>query len=480
MRLTDTLMSNPKQPTFYFHDYETFGTHPGRDRPAQFAGIRTDAELNPIGEPLMIYCQMPTDYLPEPEACLITGITPQLVNRQGVNEAEFIRRIHAEFSQANTCILGYNNIRFDDEFTRYTLYRNYFDPYGYSWQQGNSRWDLLDVVRACYALRPEGINWVYDGEGKPSFRLELLTQANGIGHEHAHDALSDVYATIGLAKLIRDQQPKLFEYLFKLRNKNQVKALIDVLSMKPLVHVSGMFSPWQGCASWVSPVAWHPTNANAVIVVDLNQDISPLVALESEQIRERLYTKRDELGDNLPIGVKLVHINKCPVLAPAATLTEQRAEELGLNRAQCRTSLNLLRQHPEIREKLLQVFSEEYIPSEQVSREAELQLYGGFCQDGDKAMMELVRSRPPEQLASDPIQFNDPRLQAMLFRYRARNYPHTLSPEEALRWRQHCADYLDQHADSYLLKLELLLEQHAQDSHKLAVLKSLAKYMQSF
>ncbi|MGL4204888.1 MAG: exodeoxyribonuclease I, partial [Aeromonadaceae bacterium] len=266
-------MTPSNSPTFYFHDYETFGTHPGRDRPAQFAGIRTDAELNPIGEPLMIYCQMPTDYLPEPEACLITGITPQLVNRQGVNEAEFIRRIHAEFSQANTCILGYNNIRFDDEFTRYTLYRNYFDPYGYSWQQGNSRWDLLDVVRACYALRPEGINWVYDEEGKPSFRLELLTQANGIGHEHAHDALSDVYATIGMAKLIRDKQPKLFDYLFKLRNKNQVKALIDVISMKPLVHVSGMFSPWQGCASWVSPVAWHPTNANAVIVVDLNQDI---------------------------------------------------------------------------------------------------------------------------------------------------------------------------------------------------------------
>ncbi|MGL4207290.1 MAG: exodeoxyribonuclease I, partial [Aeromonadaceae bacterium] len=243
--------------------------------------------------------------------------------------------------------------------------------------------------------------------------------------------------------------------------------------------VSGMFSPRQGCASWVSTVAWHPTNANAVIVVDLNQDISPLVELESEQIRERLYTKRDELGDNLPIGVKLVHINKCPILAPAATLTEQRAEELGLNRAQCRTSLNVLRQHPEIREKLLQVFSEEYSPNEQVSREAELQLYAGFCQDGDKAMMELVRSRTPEQLASDPIQFNDPRLQAMLFRYRARNYPHTLSQEEALRWRQHCADYLDQHADGYLLKLELLLEQHAQDSHKLAVLNSLAKYMQS-
>ena len=471
-------MNNSPQPTFYFHDYETFGIHPGRDRPAQFAGIRTDAELNPIGEPLMIYCQMPVDYLPDPESCLITGITPQVVNKNGLPEAEFIARIHAEFSQPETCILGYNNIRFDDEFTRYGLYRNYFDPYAYSWQRGNSRWDLLDVVRACYALRPEGINWVFDEEGKPSFRLELLTKANGIGHEQAHDALSDVDATIQIAKLLRTKQPKLFNYLYSMRQKNKIKTMIDVIGMKPLVHVSGMFSPWQGCVSWVSPVAWHPTNANAVIVVDLNKDVSPLVTLSAEQIRERLYTKRDELGDELPIGVKLVHINKCPVLAPAATLSEQRADELGLDRQQCRQSLNLLRQHPEIREKLLEVFAPSPEHEDPVQQEAELQLYAGFFQDGDKATMELVRTTLPEQLAERTFVFNDARLQQMLFRYRARNYPLSLSASELAVWQRHCADYLNQHADQYVFKLELLLEQHAQDARKMAILKALARYLQ--
>jgi exodeoxyribonuclease-1 len=185
-------------PTFYFHDYETFGISPAKDRPSQFAGIRTDADFNIIGEPLVIYCKPPADYLPEPEACLITGITPQKAMKDGLCEADFIRQIHAEFATPGTCVLGYNSIRFDDEVTRYTLYRNFYDPYAYAWQNGNSRWDILDMLRACYALRPQGIEWAFDDEGKPSFRLEKLTVANGVAHANAHDALSDVLVTTSM------------------------------------------------------------------------------------------------------------------------------------------------------------------------------------------------------------------------------------------------------------------------------------------
>ena len=465
--------------TFIFHDYETFGIHPGMDRPAQFAGIRTDQDLNPVGDPMMFYCRLPADYLPDPLSCMITGITPQKANQSGMCEAEFIGRIHQEFSAPGSCIVGYNNIRFDDEFTRYTLYRNYYDPYAYSWQNGNSRWDLLDVVRACYALRPEGVNWVFDDEGKPSFRLELLTQANDIQHQNAHDALSDVYATIGMAKVIRDAQPKLFSYLFELRNKNKVKALIDVINMKPLVHVSGMFSAYQGCVSWVSPVAWHPVNQNAVIMVDLARDLSPLIELTADELRERLYTRKDDLGELLPVPVKLVHINKCPVLAPAATLSEQRADELGIDRARCRISLDQLRQHPEIREKLTQVFATEREHDSSASRDAELSLYEGFFNDNDKNTMELVRKATPEQLASTHFNFVDKRLSELLFRYRARNFPASLLPEEQRRWQQHCADYLMKRADGYTLQLEQLYEQYANDNARLSIIKALAIYLQS-
>ena len=186
------------QATILWHDYETWGVSPKFDKPSQFAGIRTDLDLNIIGEPEMFYCQPPQDYLPQPEACLVTGITPQKALREGLTEAEFAERIHSLFSQPNTCVAGYNSIRFDDEVTRYLLYRNFYDPYAREWQNGNSRWDIIDMIRACYALRPEGIEWPTverDGQQVVSFRLELLTKANGIEHEAAHDAMSDVYAT---------------------------------------------------------------------------------------------------------------------------------------------------------------------------------------------------------------------------------------------------------------------------------------------
>ncbi|WMC11919.1 exodeoxyribonuclease I [Oceanimonas pelagia] len=470
-------MSEQSLPTFYFYDYETAGVSPAKDRPVQFAGIRTDADFNEIGEPLMIYCRLPADYLPSPEATLITGITPQKAQQDGLCEAEFIARIHEQFSRPHTCVLGYNNIRFDDEVTRYSLYRNFYDPYAWSWQQGNSRWDLLDVVRAFYALRPDGINWPEDEDGRPSFKLERLTQANGIDHGQAHDALADVRATIALARLLKQAQPRLFDYLFELRSKHRVKALIDIINSKPLVHVSGMFSAWQGCASWVAPLAWHPDNANAVICVDLAKDLSPLAELDADTLRQRLYTKKSELGELPPVPLKLVHINKCPVLAKAAALTEQRADELGIDRAQCRKSLDLLRQHPEIREKVEAIYRQD--EGFEADGDVDTALYQGFFGDADKAAMAMVRDSRPEALAELPLQFSDSRLPELLFRYRARNYPHTLSEQEWQRWRLHCQDKLSAHAEAYMHRLEQLVIEHQDDEPRLALLQAVARYVQS-
>ncbi|GAA3529119.1 exodeoxyribonuclease I [Zobellella aerophila] len=466
------------QPSFYFHDFETAGVNPALDRPVQFAGIRTDAELNEVGDPLTLYCRLPSDYLPSPEATLITGITPQKAEQDGLCEAEFIARIHEQFSQPNSCILGYNNIRFDDEVTRYTLYRNFYDAYAYSWQQGNSRWDLLDVVRAFYALRPDGINWPLDDDGKPSFRLEQLTAANGISHSNAHDALADVRATIALARLLRQAQPRLFDYLFELRAKGKVKALLDVVNGTPLVHVSGMFSPFQGCATWIAPLAWHPDNANAVICVNLAMDLTPLVELDVTTLRERLYTRRSELGDLAPVPLKLIHINKCPVLAKAAALSEARADELGIDRQQCRHSLNLLQRHPEIRAKVVELYSDAW-PEKSIT-DVDTALYqGGFFGEADKAAMAMIRSSSADALAALPLQFNDARLPEMLFRYRARNYPHTLDEQEWQRWRLHCQDKLTPQLEPYMARLEQLVIEHQDNDAKLGLLRAMARYVQS-
>jgi exodeoxyribonuclease-1 len=143
--------------TFLWHDYETFGAVPRRDRPAQFAAIRTDADLNEIGEPIMLYCQPAPDFLPDPQSCLITGITPQHCLEARRAGTRVRRTICEAFSEPGTIGVGYNTIRFDDEVTRFLFWRNLIDPYAREWQNGCGRWDLLDVVRMTYALRPDGI-----------------------------------------------------------------------------------------------------------------------------------------------------------------------------------------------------------------------------------------------------------------------------------------------------------------------------------
>lgn len=470
-------MKNSEQPTFFFFDYETWGTSPAKDRPCQFAGVRTDMDFNIIGEPLVIYCQPPSDYLPAPEAALITGITPQTAQKQGLSEPEFIAKIHEQLATPNTINLGYNSIRFDDEVTRYTCYRNFIDPYAWSWQNGNSRWDLLDVMRACYALRPQGIEWPENDEGFISFKLEHLSKANGIEHENAHDAMADVIATIEMAKKIKAAQPKLFDYFLSMRHKRKLNDLIDIVNMTPLMHVSGMLGKECNYTSWMVPIAWHPTNQNAVIMVDLAKDPQPLLELDVEQLNQRLYTKHSELAENeLPVPVKLVHLNKCPILAPAKTLTAENAANIGIDREQCLKHLALIRQNPEIREKLIGLYSieREYTKDNDV----DTLLYDGFFSPADKASMDIIRETDPNNLAALDINFSDDRILPLLFRYRARNFPWTLDESEQQRWGNHCREYFESRIEEYMLNLENLVHEHESDEKKLAILKSVYQYVQ--
>ncbi|MEQ5073415.1 exodeoxyribonuclease I [Providencia alcalifaciens] len=469
------LKNNHNQPTFFIHDYETFGKHPALDRPAQFAGVRTDLDFNIIGEPEVFYCKPTDDYLPQPEAVMITGITPQIAMANGVNEAEFAKRIHQAFSVPNTCIMGYNNIRFDDEVTRNIFYRNFYDPYAYSWQQGNSRWDLLDALRACFALRPEGINWPENDDGLPSLRLEHLTKANGVSHENAHDAMSDVLATINMAKLLKQAQPPMFDYFYQLRNKNKVNQLIDIVDMTPLVHVSGMFGALRSYVSLVTPLAWHPENKNAVIMCDLSGDMSPLLTLSADELRERLYTPKAELGDDLPVPIKLVHINKCPILAPINTLRTVDAERTGLDRDLCMRNLELLRKNPDVRNKLIELFSVGQQFEE--SNDVDSQIYNGFFSPSDRSTMDIIRETAPQNLPALDLSFEDKRMKELFFRYKARNYPSTLSYDEQQRWLQHRRDYFTEaRLTDYLQQIQLLMGVHHEDEKRCQQLKALVNY----
>lgn len=421
--------------TIYWYDFETFGKDPRRDRASQFAGIRTDEELNIVSEPLVIYCKPADDFLPDPMACLITGISPQKALQEGLCEADFIRSIEREFSQPGTCVAGYNSIRFDDELTRQLLYRNFYDPYEREWKNGNSRWDIIDMLRLCAATRPEGINWPQREDGNTSFRLELLTAENGIEHADAHDALSDVIATIELAKLIKRKQPKLYDYVYRLRNKRAVQSEIDMLTRKPVLHVSMMYPAAQGCLALVMPICPHPTNSNGIIVYDLREDPQSWTALSIEAIRAKIFLSKEDRDQGLErIPLKTVHINKCPVVSSPAVLETERAAQYGIDLDACRRHWTLLQEDREVVAKVQGAFTDE---SGAAEVDPDFMIYsGGFFSDADKKLMSMIRSTGAGDLARLDLPFRDGRLPTLLQRYRARNFKDTLSEQELADWQQ--------------------------------------------
>ena len=429
--------------SFFWHDYETFGRVPRRDRPSQFAGLRTDAELREIGEPVMWHCQPAPDFLPDPESVLLTGILPQQALQQGLPEHAFAAAIERELARDGTVGVGYNSIRFDDEVTRHLFWRNLIEPYAREWQNGCGRWDLLDVVRCCWALRPDGIEWprhtVGEMAGRPSFKLEHLTAANGLSHDAAHDALSDVRATVGLARLIKSTQPKLWDFCLKLRQKNAVSAEIGI--GRPFVHLSGMYPVERGCLAVVWPLAQHPVNKNEIIVWDLAHDPRELAGLDAETVRRRLYTRQDALPEGeTRLPIKTIHINKSPIvignlrtLGPAAgrwSLDVDGALRHAEHAAALGHTLDAL---------WGPVFTR---PAPAQTPDVDEDLYGGFVGNDDRRALQRLRELSPDALAAKRPAFEDGRLDELLFRYRARNFPQTLDAADQARWQQHRVDRL--------------------------------------
>lgn len=424
---------------FFWHDYETFGISPRRDRPSQFAGIRTDDALNEIDDPVMLYCQPAPDYLPSPESCLLTGILPQTCLERGIPEHAFADAIEQQLARPDTIGVGYNSIRFDDEVTRHLFWRNLIDPYGREWQNGCGRWDLLDVVRSCWSLRPEGIEWPLHPDGRASFKLEHLTAANGLAHEAAHDALSDVRATIALARLIREKQPRLWDFCLKLRKKDAVIAEMESAQRqgRPFLHLSGMYGPERGCMALVWPLAPHPKNKNEVIVWDLAQDPRDLLGLSAATLRERMFSRAEALPEGVArLPVKTIHLNKSPVVVGnLKTLTPAVVQRWGIDVDQAlRHADAAAHAVAELAGLWPEVF-DRAPPAE--APDVDEDLYGGFVGNEDRRTLQRLRALTPDAMAAKRPAFADERLEELFFRFRARNFPHTLDAEEQARWEAH-------------------------------------------
>jgi len=445
--------------SFFWHDYETFGRVPRRDRPSQFAGVRTDAELNEIDAPVMRYCQPAPDFLPEPEACLLTGILPQTCLAQGLPEHEFAAMVESQLAKPGTIGVGYNSIRFDDEVTRHLFWRNLIDPYEREYKNECGRWDLLDVVRAAWSLRPEGIVWPTGEDGRVSFKLELLSQANGLAHAAAHDALSDVRATVALARLIRQRQPRLWDFCLRLRRKEAVQQeMVKAQSEgRPFLHVSGMYGVERGCLAIAWPLATHPTNKNEVIVWDLREDPSGLIELGVEEMRQRLFGKSDELPEGVArLPIKTIHLNKSPIVISSLATLGDRAVQWGIDIDQNLRHADIAAQHaPRLAGMWPAVYER---PPREGAADVDEDLYGGFVGNGDRRTLQRLSRMDGARLAAARPAFADARLGELFFRYRARNFPDTLSDAERLQWREHCAHRLHDGAGG-ALTIAAFLEQ---------------------
>jgi exodeoxyribonuclease-1 len=467
--------------SYFFYDLETSGFSPSGARIMQFAGIRTDEDLHPIGEPVNVYIKLAADVLPEPDAILVTGITPQQTISEGLTEAEFLKYFYDEVVQKDTTFLGFNSVRFDDEFMRYLHYRNFYDPYEWQWNDGCSRWDILDLVRMTRALRPEGIEWPFTPEGKPTNRLELMTKLNGLDHYQAHDALSDVYATIAVAKLIRDKQPGLFKYLFDARNKKAVSEL--VLNGQPFVYTSGKYPGETQHTTAVAHLADHPQSGSA-FVFDLRYDPVPFAKMSVEELAAAWRWNPDKEAVRLP--VKTMKFNRCPAIAPIGVLDAAAQERLQLTLETIQANYNKLKAvQKELTDKMLQVqkLSEKEraeAPKEPTTVDA--QLYdGGFISDGDKTVMKSVRQAAPAEVMSYEARFHDKRLKELLPLYLARNYPQSLTSEQRLAWDEHCAERLFDGGENsrlakYFARLEELKQQPDLDDNKKYLLEELRLY----
>lgn len=442
-------MGSPE--TFFFYDLETSGTDAKTQRIMQFAGQRTTMDLVPIGKPYDVLVRLSDDVVPDPMAIRITGITPQKV-AGGISETDFVALLQTEICTPGTILTGFNSVRFDDEFLRYTSYRNLADPYEWAWKDGRSRWDLLDVVRLTRALRPDGITWPFTDQGRPINKLELLSQVNGLEHAKAHDALSDVVALIEVAKMIRSRQPKLFEYLLARRNKREVGEVVRVHNPAPFMYASGRY-----------PITQHHTTAavalglsgrmGAVVVYDLRQDPAWYAAMSDGELASLRFASKELRASPSyhPFPAKDLVLNRCPAIAPIGVLDEPAQANIGLTMATVTRNWHAL-QASNLGERLLKIFAK----GEAFGKGGDVDgaLYDGFLGDGDKVKLVDLRKLSGNDVASVKTTFVDERLNELVWRYRARNFPYSLTGEDRSKWDLERAERITARLPDFAKKFE--------------------------
>ncbi|WP_306142626.1 exonuclease domain-containing protein [Roseibium sp. MMSF_3412] len=291
--------------SFAFYDFETTGTSPAFDQPTQFAAILTNDDLEPLKR-IDVRCRLSPHILPAPWALAVTGVTPDILTNPNLPTwFEFVQTLSALINQWGPATwTGYNNITFDEEVLRQSLYQN-LHPSSYLTQMGgNDRLDVMKLVYATWNLEPDALVWPTDDSGRQSFKLDQMAPANGFAHHDAHNALGDVEATIYIASLIRDRAPDVWEQSLRNRSKQKVSELLQSGHPLRLIERFGATPP----RSYIGAYAGSSTsNPNSVGFLDLDQvDPSELLLADDDVIVKAV--------DRTPKLVRTVAVNKVPNL----------------------------------------------------------------------------------------------------------------------------------------------------------------------
>ncbi|MGI9255431.1 MAG: exodeoxyribonuclease I [Salinispira sp.] len=450
------------EPSILWYDLETFGTNPFHDRIAQFAAIRTNFNFEQVGEAHVLYCRPADDYLPNPEACLVTGIGPTECAEKGIGEYEFAKNIYDIMMVPGTTAVGYNSIKFDDEFIRNLFYRNLFDPYSREYENGNSRWDIIDLARAARDLRPGSMNWPLGENGSPLFKLEALSAANNIAHEHAHDALSDVFATIGIAKMIKTEDPRLFHWAFSSRNRENLRKLFDLNIRPALVYSAARLTRAEGCTTLICPLGVPGEKSrqgrNTILCADLRYNPREILNLPAEEIRKRIFLPSPmEDSEHRRFPVYDIKINRCPFIAPLNTLREGEAAILGIDIDQCLARREILLREEELTTRIREIFNNP--PASTLPDDPDYQIYSSFIKNTDRKQLGPIHEQLEIIAAADTngrrellhtfiphiqnIKFSErERIGKLLNRLLGRSFGEDLSGKVAKNWRRFCQNRL--------------------------------------
>lgn len=409
---------------YLFYDLETTGLLQCWDVPLQSAFLQADADLKTQRE-LMLRCRLPAHIVPSVDALMVTNVTPAMLEDQPASHLEMMSQIARIITDSKPAlILGYNNIRFDDEILRQSFFQTLLPPYSAS-MTGHGRGDVLTMLRAVIMLEPDAVVVPRDATGKAVLKLGAVCRKNGIvlTDEDAHDALADVRATRDLFKLLLDRAPATMATMLRHAKKSSP---IDLMEAGEPVIIGGT-SRLTPCL----PTIASPTNPSARICINLDLDPTEFIDLPAPELLARIRSSRSP--------VRQVKTNAMPILfsweQAAHALIEAQSNQVYRARARA------LWAHPTFLRQLALALEDQYADRE-ASRYPDEQLYShGFVSDADVVACRRwheIEWKYREHFATWHIR--DPRLRSLAVRQIFLNAPDALSPEAQRRgqdWLRH-------------------------------------------